>query len=55
VLEKGREAGALSFEGSASAQARVVLSAFEGAMLVARSHGEVSRFEEVARRVVATM
>lgn len=35
--------------------ARVVLSAFEGAMLVARAYGDVGRFEAVARSVVAQL
>jgi hypothetical protein len=31
------------------------VSTSEGATLVARAHGDVSRFEEVARRVLATL
>jgi TetR/AcrR family transcriptional repressor of nem operon len=37
----------------ANLSARVVLSAFEGAMLVARAYGDVGRFTAVARSVVA--
>lgn len=53
VLEDGRRNRSLSFEESPQLQARVILSTLEGAMLVARSHGEVARFESVARRVFA--
>lgn len=55
LLERGREARELAFEGPARAQARLILSTFEGAMLVARAHGDVARFEEVARRVLASL
>jgi TetR/AcrR family transcriptional repressor of nem operon len=55
VLEEGREARTLSFEDSARIEARIVLSTLEGAMLVARSHGEVALFEAVARRIVSTL
>lgn len=55
VLEEGREAGELRFEGSPSVHARVLLSSLEGAMLVARSYGEVSRFESVVQRLLADL
>ena len=45
------KADAASRLGSPREQARVLLSALEGAMLVARSHGDVSLFEGVAQRV----
>ncbi len=51
VLASGRKQQELSFVGSPREQARVLLSALEGAMLVARSHGDVSLFEGVAQRV----
>ena len=37
------------------ARARVVLAAFEGAMLVARTYRDVAMFEEIADRVLANL
>src|SRR5450759_4513165 len=45
VLEQGRNDGSLRFSGSAGDTARSILSGLEGAMLVARSHGEVEGFQ----------
>jgi TetR/AcrR family transcriptional repressor of nem operon len=53
VLDEGRSAGDLSFTGAAEDQAQVILSALEGAMLVARSYRDVKLFEAVAQRVLA--
>jgi TetR/AcrR family transcriptional repressor of nem operon len=53
VLAEGKRRGQTSFRGTAKTQARVVLSALEGAMLVARTYGDVARFTAVARRVLA--
>jgi TetR/AcrR family transcriptional repressor of nem operon len=53
VLSAGRAEGELSFEGSAEAQAQVILSALEGAMLVARSQRDVKMFEAVTQRVLS--
>ncbi len=49
VLREGRGAGALGFEGEPEAEARLLLSSLEGAMLLARSDGGVSGFDAVAR------
>jgi TetR/AcrR family transcriptional regulator, transcriptional repressor for nem operon len=53
VLERGRRAGELTFAGSAPAQARLVLAALEGAMLVARSYGDPDRFDASAALLLA--
>jgi TetR/AcrR family transcriptional regulator, transcriptional repressor for nem operon len=45
VLEQGRSDGSLRFSGSARNTARSILSGLEGAMLLARSHGEIEGFE----------
>lgn len=45
VLEQGRKDGSLRFSSAAGDTARSILSGLEGAMLVARSHGEVEGFE----------
>jgi TetR/AcrR family transcriptional regulator, transcriptional repressor for nem operon len=55
VLDEGRKARALRLEGSAPELARTLLAALEGAMLVARSYGDVSRFEAVADRLVGQL
>jgi hypothetical protein len=43
-LEQGRAAGDLQFAGTPLEVARLLVSSLEGAMLVARSFGDVSRF-----------
>jgi TetR/AcrR family transcriptional repressor of nem operon len=53
VLEEGRKARTLRFEGPPDVAARLVLSTLEGAMLVARSYGDASRFESVAEKLLA--
>ncbi len=55
VLDEGRRAHALRLSGTASELARTLVAALEGAMLVARSFGDVSRFEAVADRLVAQL
>ncbi len=52
VLENGRQSGALRFEGPAAATAGFVVSSLEGAMLVARSYGKMSRFESVVKKLL---
>ncbi|MDP9258331.1 MAG: TetR/AcrR family transcriptional regulator [Actinomycetota bacterium] len=53
VLADGRDEGALAFEGSPREAARLIVSALEGAMLVARPYGDVERFEAAADRLLA--
>jgi len=53
VLARGRDEGALAFEGSPREAARLIVSALEGAMLVARPYGDVERFEMAADRLLA--
>jgi TetR/AcrR family transcriptional regulator, transcriptional repressor for nem operon len=48
TLADGRKARVLRFEGSPLAEARALLTGLEGAMLLARSHGEPGRFQAVA-------
>lgn len=55
VLERGRKAGELTFSGSPGEQARLLVGALEGAMLVARSYGDVARFTSAARRLLADL
>ena len=53
VLEDGRDDGSLAFEGAPRDAARLIVSALEGAMLVARPYGDVERFELAAERLLA--
>lgn len=53
VLGEGKRRREVTLRGSVATQARVVLSALEGAMLVARTYRDVHRFTVVAERVLA--
>jgi TetR/AcrR family transcriptional regulator, transcriptional repressor for nem operon len=53
VLESGRADGSLSFAGSASEAARMIIGSLEGAMLVARPYGDVGRFQAAAANLLA--
>jgi TetR/AcrR family transcriptional repressor of nem operon len=53
VLDRGRKEGTLTFTGSARATARMIVSGLEGAMLVARPFGDITRFQDTARRLLA--
>ena len=55
VLDAGRKAGNLEFKGSALELARAMVGSLEGAMMLARSYGEVSRFDTAAERLVAAL
>lgn len=52
VLEHGRKTNELAFEGPASETAKFLVSALEGAMLVARTFGDESRFECVVKKLL---
>ena len=53
VLAAGREEGTLTFAGEPREAAQQIVSALEGAMLVARPYGDVDRFETAAQRLLA--
>jgi TetR/AcrR family transcriptional repressor of nem operon len=55
VLEAGRAAGSLRFTGAALDVARALVGSLEGAMMIARSYGEVARLETVADRLIAEL
>jgi TetR/AcrR family transcriptional repressor of nem operon len=52
VLERGKADGQLRYEGSALEVAEAIVSSLEGAMLVARPHDDVARFEHAAARLL---
>lgn len=53
VLNHGRTSQQLHFAGSAIEAARVLVAALEGAMLLARSHGDASRLRSAANHLLA--
>ncbi len=55
VLERGRKAGSLGFKGPAREAARVLVGSLEGAMMLARSYGDASRFDTAAERLIASL
>jgi TetR/AcrR family transcriptional regulator, transcriptional repressor for nem operon len=55
ILERGRRSKELQFEGAAIELARALLGSLEGAMMLARSYGEASRFQAVADRLLGEL
>ncbi|MBV9801565.1 MAG: TetR/AcrR family transcriptional regulator [Solirubrobacterales bacterium] len=53
LLEDGKADETLSYRGRAADVAQGILGALEGAMLVARTYGEVARFEAAATQLLA--
>jgi TetR/AcrR family transcriptional repressor of nem operon len=52
LLESGRQAGDLTFEGAANEAANAFTCTLEGAMLLVRSYGDAARFETAAGRLL---
>lgn len=55
VLEEGRRQGALKFSGSSADMAQFFIGSLEGAMMLARSHGGMARFDAATRRLLAEL
>jgi TetR/AcrR family transcriptional repressor of nem operon len=55
VFEQGEAEGSLHLDGSAHEAARALVGGLEGAMLVARPYGDVTRFEASATRLLASL
>ena len=53
VLEEGRQAGTLRFSGTTRDAAQMIIACLEGAMLVARPHGDTATFSAVATSLLA--
>ena len=53
VLQEGAAAGELVLRATPEAEARVLLGAFEGAMLTARAYADSSRFQVAAEQLLA--
>ena len=55
VLEQGVSDGALHYRGPARDEAQLIISALEGAMLVARPYGDPQRFQAAAQRLLGAL
>jgi TetR/AcrR family transcriptional repressor of nem operon len=55
VFQQGNAEGSLRIDGSTSEAARTLVGGLEGAMLIARPYGELSRFEAAANRLLASL
>jgi TetR/AcrR family transcriptional repressor of nem operon len=55
VLDEGRKAGTLGFSGPAETEAQLLLTGFQGAMLVARSFGDETRFRTIVRKLLTRL
>ncbi len=55
VLDAGRKTGGLRFKGPALEVARVLVGSLEGAMMLARSYGDASRFDAAAERLIVEL
>ena len=55
VLKHGRDDGTLSFPGSPLEEARSIVSGLEGAMLIARSMGDLKRFKSAADHLLTAL
>ena len=55
VLAQGRADGSLSFRGTPSDASQMILNGLEGAMLLARTHGGLTRFQSSARQLLDTI
>jgi TetR/AcrR family transcriptional repressor of nem operon len=55
VLEQGQEEGSLRLTGSATDEARTIVSGLEGALLIARPYGDIARFEVAATRLLTSL
>ena len=53
VLEEGRNGGTVRFKGPASEAAQYIIGSLEGAMMMARSHGGMARFDAATRRLLS--
>ena len=54
VLADGRRAGSIAVTGPPADAARLIVSGLEGAMLVARPYGDITRFDTAAAGLLAS-
>jgi TetR/AcrR family transcriptional repressor of nem operon len=55
VLQEGRKAKVLKFSGTPAEAAQTLIGALEGALMIARSYGDVGRFKAVSERILDSL
>ena len=55
MVETGQAAGQLRFAGSPREAARMIVCGLEGAMLLGRPYGDVTRFQSAARQLLSSI
>jgi TetR/AcrR family transcriptional repressor of nem operon len=55
VLQQGKKEKSLRFTGTAAEAAQALIGALEGAMMIARTYGDVARFAAVRDRVLGSL
>jgi TetR/AcrR family transcriptional regulator, transcriptional repressor for nem operon len=55
VLDQGRNDRTLAFDGTPDDAAQTILGGLEGAMLVARSYGDMARFQAAASQLLVSV
>ena len=55
VLQQGKRERSLKFSGSATDVAQALIGSLEGAMMIARSYGDVARFKSVCERLLGDL
>ena len=55
VLRRGKKEGLLRFTGTPAATAQALVGSLEGAMMMARSYGDVARFKAASERLLADL
>lgn len=55
VLQEGKRERSLKFSGTAEEVARTLIGSLEGAMMIARSYGDVGRFKSVCDRLLGDL
>src|SRR5438132_14149275 len=55
VLQQGKRDKSLKFSGTAAEAAQTIIGTLEGAMMIARSYGDASRFTAVSERLLTNL
>jgi TetR/AcrR family transcriptional repressor of nem operon len=55
VLKQGKKIKVLKFPGSAAEAAQAIVGTLEGAMMIARTYGEMGRFKAASERMLAEL
>jgi TetR/AcrR family transcriptional regulator, transcriptional repressor for nem operon len=55
VLKQGKKTKALKFSGTAAQVAQTIVGTLEGALMIARSYGDVRRFDTASERLLADL